>query len=209
MSSFPKIAAPVGILVLAGLGYYIWHYHPFGDGDPSPIIVSDGSIEFRNDKGPKQNSSTQAEVNVSGFVAMDLIFAPCPHGQGHDSTKCNANSGGYTSPALQGSWKLDLYDSSGNHQAALTGDSTLQQVLFTADSGESLTAATSNNGDGPGYLDCLTNPAGGNCGVSLGAVQLTNGGTTGAMQTCSAPDKGHPCTVRIRYCETGSPKPCL
>ena len=83
-----------GIAVVVGLGVGWWFFRapssvgkgkyllqlwkPLGDGDTSsPIIISDGTIKFRQDDGWTANSATQLVVDLAGFVPLHIKFLAC------------------------------------------------------------------------------------------------------------------------------------
>jgi hypothetical protein len=200
-----------GIAVVVGLGVGWWFFRapssvgkgkyllqlwkPLGDGDTSsPIIISDGTIKFRQDDGWTANSATQLVGDLAGFVPLHIKFLACDkNGANCDSAVAFAQD---VSKAHY--WTAYLCKTTGcesrNVAASMSWDERIDPNTITVSAAGGYTFS-SDTGKNDIFKLCETS---GPCNVHLLGATLIVNGTSVYSGECQPNTKK--CTLKIRYC---------
>ena len=205
--SFKKVVLLVLVIAAAGAVYY-YRTRPGGGGgggggkenttDSSPIIITDGSIEYRHRSLTAAGDGHTATINVTGLDPHDVQTLWCGSGHGTKLDDCDDKPGSPQSgkdAITKGAWTLRLNDGSTISGAPGSPTVTIHSANPLADAGL--------NPDGTGVAECTTGAA---CRLLGGANTLQVEGQPATDLSCVHPGSGHGshnCIIRIRYCRAG------
>jgi hypothetical protein len=216
MLNFKLVVLPVaGLVIGLAVGWSLWHasssggrrvvamHKKLGDGgdSSSPIIISDGSIKFREKHYDwAYSDTTHLNADISDFSPFHFKWLACPP----DGTPGPCDNPITEKDLTDVPWTIYLCntqqcDSFKNIVATIAFDPVVDQndIVVSATAGYTFSQVVANAKD----LYQLCDPKG-ECHVRLLGASLTvNGGWTQA-DPCNTADKK--CTVKIRYCQQGT-----
>ncbi len=204
-----------GIAVGLGAGWFLWHSGSRDD-NSSPIVISDGSVNFREHDHWNVSDSSHVDVKLPGFRPWHIKWALCtPAVSDGTQASCSAITNTDLPSLSATSFSLFLCKTATcttsvadtNLTSTITWSSTTdpEDILVNSNPNKAMippftfNIQPSANGDGAGLQLCET---GGACVVShlLGAALQVNG-TAVSLGACN-PQTGQRCVLKIRYCTT-------
>ncbi len=196
MRRFTPIAASTAMLLLAA---YVWQFArtAHAQQDSSPIIITDGSIHFRQYRGDVALAGDDRHAAITaknGYQAHDVYIGNCTNGSVY------GNCSGQPKPSADGlvgqDWSLTLYNGNAPVVRITPANAGSNAIRLEALVATHEFRHETGSGDGPGVQLCRRGAA---CDVRLTKAALVVGGASQPDLLCPSAAAGKACTIYISY----------